>query len=1225
MSALDSLSLLKHTTQLLQTPQLATLPDLLDFHRQLESSEEQIQQFRARSIENSAHSEEKHLQLITETIERLSSCLKRYESTPGFGEVKNDYLQLQASYEREKAELNQKREKNHQLLAKQGVIESRGAEPPSTLSPQPPVHSDRENVEVRKEPLKPLSENPLQRSHPLGFALGISELDPYHRQYPEWCEAVQLTFPRILDAPSYREVLRSCKIKMGLEKAERGVPPIQKGYLENIVRVLNTLIDNFSQPKPDLRVIPTAITTIYENIYLLLVSPISEVYHYIQHPLHLYTRNQFTFRQELEQCLPPGETTPEDFINPLLNSLPSQELESVSLQLQIKHPNCKKTIQALTLKALLLIDKMKQAAQKEIDLYREKPEIKFCFDSIFQRCSYLAEKYDSMKQGRYESLAELPTEPSDKVYEASYTPHITGLLRVCETFRNSTEPNRFEIFKAECEKYITQQKSREHFQTLVVPLIGFLQCIKNILLWPQQYELAPGEIKYINSNLYFLIGISGKSIAGIPYKYLSISEEDKKNAEAVLKKKDSPLQKKREASRTLLHARIPWASLQALGCLLHKSGGVSETEAVFNQALVTASLIDLIPNLPAVKQSIEELVEFELTECSPAPSIVQPAKLPEGCYAYIQLLGNISEIQRSIKKTLEILRSWRNRPLMADDFKTPKIRYAALRTIQILGELSKNLREAGILSADASWDNLEELRDLLSHSERISLFKRLKIWIDQPEGKYIAGFFEDFRTLGEYFQDRLAVLNQAKTWADRKRLHQKGKERPANLELNGLQDLYIFLAAKITQEQQLALRETLKKAEAVKAREEIARIKEEFLQNKFDPQTYQAKIAKLPLAKGQQKLLEEAIKIMMNPKAAANNQRSAKPGMLKKTVQIMGEFKKSKKFADSIGLLEDLSKLLSRRNYFNNPEDPEIMTEDQLVEDKTFPKRIARAEEILTQLRLHWSEKAILPPQLEIAEDYLRNLQEEANEFIERKKQACQEIVEAIPTYPPASLQEESDNLIRALQIEIMPLEKLKLAIKGLGVCGPDEKAWEAAHAGCIKKKEAANPHEKESKENPTDIAKKKALNCIEAIIDRIQKLDRLISCQSRDQEYKNLNQDMLLQLACQYLVSDFRASASSLELYIETLKYSFPLFRPFFSEIQQSLINNVKTGNDFLHVHEVTEPSTLTSAGHVFEMHRLLLELLKTFSLGKNHDIIMDSFRQKLNRLKDILSNKNI
>lgn len=1219
MSALHPLSLIKHVGQLLRIPKIATIPGLLDFHRELEGTEEQLQKLRTHSFENSSRSKDGYLQLLMETTDRLSACLKKHESTQEFAEVRGDYLSLHAAYEKEKAELSFKQPPSLQ----EDLPDSKA---PAPLLPEQesksPSAVDLENIKGKKQPLKPLDKNPLKETHALGFALGICESDPYYKQYPEWCDSVQLTFPRIREMPSYKQAIRECKRRMGIEEVEQGIDPGEQKHLDKIVRVLTSLIETLSRPKIDHDVIPTAITLIYEEIYQLLICPVCEVCYYIKTPHHIFMHNQREFRQELGQCLPPGIT--EDLVSPILGSV--EDLEKVSEKIERQYPGHKETIQTLIGKSYLFLQRARQKAQEEIDHYHKNLEIKCCFDAIFKRCPYLADKYRILLQlGVYSSMQEIPRSPSAKIIQASYFPQIIDLLKSCEAFNSSTADNRFENFKGQCEQYLKQQKPREHFQSSIVPLIGFLQSLKNILMWPQEYELSPGEVHFIQANLLLFTLITDNSRTGtptIPYKYLSISEEDKKNAEAILNKGESSLPKKREACRLLLHARIPWAALQALGCLLHKSGGVSEYEAAFNHQLVRDSLDDLIPNLPAAQQTIEELIEFELTECSPAPSIVRPAKLSEGCYVYIQLAGNISGIQRSITKTLQILGFWRNHPLMKTDFMTPKVRYAALRTVQILGELSKNLHDAGVLSADTCWDSLEELRDLLSHPERISLFKRLLQWVHQPEGRYVSGFFEDFRTLAEYFDQRARVLKDADTWAKRKKVHES-RERPANLELTGIQDLYVFLAAKISREQQLALLETLKKPQAVQAREEIVKIKEEFSHGKFDLQTYQTKIAKLPLTKIQQKRLEEAIKVIMNPKAAENNHRLAKPGMLKKVVQIIEEFKKNKKLIDSRDLLEDLKRLLTLKNYFNNPQDPETLAESQLVEDPTFSKRVTQALEILQKLKQDWTPKGLEPPQSIIIEENLRNLQETTQEFIERKKQDCQEIIETIPTHPGISVQGEGDKLIRSMQIKIMPLESLQLTIKSLGISGPDAKLWETANAGCAKKKEISGSNNKEESDKKTyAIAKKKALQCIEAILNRIQKLDYLVSCLSRDQEYKNFCQDPLLQLACQYLVSDFRSTSSSLELYLETLKYSIPPHRLFFSDIQQCLLSYVQIGNKFLHLHEVSEPGTSTAWGHVLDTYFHALQLLRNFSLGKDHNIIEESFRFKLNKLKDVLLN---
>jgi hypothetical protein len=1065
--------------------------------------------------------------------------------------------------------------------------------------------------------LKPLEENPLNGTHPLGVCLGIDASDPYYKAYPNWCETVQSS-PRIREGINYERKIQECKDRMSLQEAEEGLSHLEEEYLGNINRAINKILKE-SEKEPDERAIHGAIQAIYENVYQLLVMPIKDILEYMKSPQHMFIMNQLEFRQELTKHLPSSpKSFHESILDQILAAMMNDKLEVVSHELIEKYPQSKEFITELKANAELLIKQTLDKANKEIQDYWKHLDINTCFEIIFRRNLLLSQNYQAMLSGRYYSLKEIPNGiPVNKIHYASYIGKLSFLTKACENFKNSSSEIEVKYWKLkeDCKEYLQRQNPVIHFQQNVQPLVMFLQCIKNILAWPKKYELAEGEIKYINNNLYYFAFTTNSTMVGktfISYDFLSISEQDQRDAEAALKKNLS-FSKKREACRKLFHARIPWKALQAIGSLLHRSGGVPENEADSNQRLVRSALLDLIQELPVVEHAIEELIEFELAEFFSNTSLSPPKKLPKGCYANIYLLGNASEINRNMKKIEEVLGLWNNRPLTSRDFATSRIKYAILRTIQILGEISKNLGESGILSDDPIWDCLEELRDLLSHLERHSVSKRLAVLIDSSDQHSINIFSElcaDFRVLREYFYERRSVFNKARTWADHKRIHRQGKEYKTYLELRGLQNLYILLTARISKETAEELHQTYEKETSHQAREEILRIRETFLKGSFDRGTYESDIEKLPLTLNQKKELKKAVKIILSPNAAANDIRAAKPGLLKKTITLISEFKKNKDLACSYQQLDELRTVL--------------VGCEKLMTSSSFNAEILRVKELLNQIKNNWlSNRVKFPSHLETVEDNLICLMEGIDDYVERKMEECKSLLDSVRVHLDLpEVKREADSLIRDMQLGQMTIERLELKIAELGLTNPlDKEVWKKTYNSCIKKKLSSAEFDEKFDRDSIQISKKRALHSIDNIIHRLRRLDEFFLGVIEASRLEFFQKDQLLQLACQELVSEFRANASVLEDSIESIRHSFPFCYQFFQEIQEGLMSSIRIGNDILHVHEVTEPSTATAHGHAFMLYTHIYKLIINYSGGKDRDISINSLYRELMQLKEFLS----
>lgn len=1063
-------------------------------------------------------------------------------------------------------------------------------------------------------PLKPLEENPLKGTHPGGFCLGIGESHPYYQAHPEWCKAVQSTSLSIQEAVSYQRKLKECKHKMALQDVEEKLSQLEQGYLVNIDRAIDKIVREADKKAPEEAIIHGAIQAIYENSYQLLVKPVKDMLHYMQ-SFYFFALNQTEFRAGLTAALPtPIQTDYSQILTNILKAMERDDLEKVEEKLIKNYPDHEEMIKNLALTARSLIEQMLLKAEKEIQAYWEHPEVSTCFGIIFSASRSLFDKYNAMLEGRYSSIKEASRDlPISRIYYASYIPKISFLLKGCEAFKSSSSEIEVKAWKLKdsCQEYLKLKNSAAHFQVTIQPLLMFWQCIKNILLWPKTCEMSEGEINYVIQNLYFLIGISNKNLTDkslIPYEFLSLSEQDQKNAQAALKRKDLSLSKKREACRTLFHARIPWAALQAIGSLLHRSGGMSESLADENKKLVRSALYDLIQDLPTVEKAIEELIEFETSEFSSNPYLSPPAELSQGCYTNIYLLGNFSDVSRNFKKLEEVLGFWNNRPLATQDFAAPKVKYAILRTIQILGEISKNIGNVGVLSQDPPiWNRLEKLRNLLSHPEIISIYKKFVALIDDPERKsrdIFVNIFEDFRTLREYFHERKRLFDKLQTWTDRKQA-QQGKNHQTDLELKGLLGLYVLVAGKLSRDQKLQIQQTVEQQKAKENREIIKSIKEKALNNVSS--ITEDELKQLPLSKNQKRELDKARKSITSPKAAQNNARMAKESALKLIKVMIKACKENKVFASLNSSLDDFGNI--------------AIACESSIDTAFFNENVLKLRNFLIEIKKNWKNQEVQFSELKTIENELPVLSESVQDFIERKKLESTELINLVPIYTDLSqAQEKAQSFIDSIELDEISEENLLFQITALGITDPEAiKLWRTSIQACKKAPPLQNIEQKDDEENLIETYRKQVIDCIKTINNILGRLDALVRLESKG--LNGLQQDPLLQLACEHLVSAFRAKASLLESRLESIRHLFPFCHQFFQTIQEQLTYSIGVGNDILHVHEVTEPSSATPYGKIFHLQMHIQQLLLNMSTGKERNVFIDSLHRNLSQLKEFLS----
>lgn len=1060
-------------------------------------------------------------------------------------------------------------------------------------------------------PQMPLQPSPLGRTSVQGFAVNLSPSHPYLQKHPKWCQNVENGFG--LHDSDFEELINQCKAEMGISEAQEGIAEQQRNYVEQIKRAMKSLLDKLSQPqRPSLQEVRYLIRTMCENTYKFIFFPVWEIDAYRHHPLQVFIQNQLMFRDALKEEFTPFNEESSKILDQIIEAIQTNKIDEICASLEIIYPEQKETIQRLKAKSKTLIAAEQQRVQKEIDNYLNRPHIQACLENIIYK------EYPEMRTYRY-SLSEIPSSffCCTTVSPDPYVDKLIAFLKTWQEFQASPQNERDWIqFKMALEWEYSDKKI-EHFQQTVMPLIQFLTSIENILLWPQEYLLSEKEEDYLIRNLYFLMGISNTALTNtalIPRDYQHIPEEKLKQAEAILKSPKSHPEKKREACRLLLHAQIPWKDLCAIGCMLHRAGGVPEETAKQNRRLVCQSLFDLATNLPTLKQAIERLIEFELKECSQPPFYEIPQKLSENSYQFIHMLGASSILQRNFEKLQQVLHFWTNHPLKGNDYAQPKIRYAILRTIQIMGELFKNLRSAHALSEDEIWDCVEDLRDLLAHVERSRVQKRLTILLQNPQANGIfSRLFDNLRILREHFQPPLSIGGNFKTWTGIKQQYFTPNKHKTYLALEELQNLYLYLAEKIPGAKQEELKNTVKSAKAQQARKEISDIQQALLQGTYE----NIETAKLPLTQTQHAKLKECLKILKSLKAAENNASQAKPANLNKLINIFKSLSLTKFSEANKNHIEQIKKMLTLKNYETT--DQELIQSTDLLKNSSFKIRIQRIQDLFQMLKREWPNQS----QIESIEDFFISFTESPEDFVARKKEEFQSILESIEIVREEQVETEIDKLIRSLQLHPISSQILTMTIKTLGITEKsDEVTWENVRKSCSKEEIlTATLTIKDEKQT----AKKKALNSIEAIFDKTQALQALLPFNLQSKEALDAYaKDSILQLGSQYLVSAFRAAASSLEITIETFRHDYPDKQPSFQDIQQHLVRVIRHGNDILHVHDVTEPDTRTSVGHIFSDYQHLHRLLQNLDLVSNGNVQLPSLTQKLNFLKTLIDKED-
>lgn len=1047
--------------------------------------------------------------------------------------------------------------------------------------------------------LKPLAENPLVQFTNLAFGLNGIKASDFFKKYPEWSEALNHGYtadPR--DGKGYISNLQRFKKKLGIPESEEGVGE-KKKHLIKIEEAVHEILKVISKKGSDLEKLQRYIHTIRDSAYELFIAPEKDILGYVGTPFNIFMLNEQKFRSELRK-ITGGDPSQEALSERILDSVRQGKISEEKEYLLKEFRKQEEAISRLAETAEHLFLEAVEKALREVKEYEERPEVRVCYEWFLSFPDLLV-KYQMLRDGRCTSLADIPQGPvySDKIDYPSYLPQLSDLIVACQRLQKGD----FDI--STFEEYRLSQAKYRHLQETLVPLSFFLEVIDRILLWPQSFEPSEGEWEFLRISIMRLMVIANKNLPGsicISYEYLSLSDDKVKSEAALLRKKETDSKRKRKACRYLYHSRIPWKALRAVGNLTHRSGGVPEKDANDNDLLLRTAIVDFVEDLPQVREALCALIEFELREFDSEP-FIQPPKEFLTHYPGIKLLGNFEESRAHLKECLEKLGHWDNRILMADDFSSPKVQSAILRTIQLQGEVTKNIRDIGVLGIDPIWDLFEEIRDILSHSERVQTEKRLKELLEEPKNyPILTRVLEDFRTIREFLQERFRLLNKCNTWKERLGYLDSGAQLQTYLELPGLESFFIFLSNKISIETQANLQKILVSDQARGARFRISTIVKEFLGEKFDQSTYKSLVKLLPLTAGQKKEVESGIKLSISPKAAVNDSRDAKPSMLKASVSIANDLLKNRRGnypRDELGLLlEALNEI-----------------KDSIGKEE-FRDKVLKARSIFQKLNRIWKQRSLPRGKIDVMEENLANLTEDVEGYLNRKKERLFSILRKIPVnLSDSEVEKRGTSLINNMQLGRVSASDLGIFLHELGVQGEEKKAWEGANKCCLAKKKA--PPLKEDEKNE-DSELRQIQRLIEKIQNRIKRLDQLMIHQSLGE----ITKDPILLLACQYLISDFRSAASNLELSLESMKHTIaPGDFEFIQELQCNLLFCMENGNDILHAHDISEPGIMTPHGRKFYAQQNAASLIYNFSRGENRNVLIESLFSKLQRLRKIFS----
>jgi len=843
---------------------------------------------------------------------------------------------------------------------------------------------------------------------------------------------------------------------------------------------------------------------------------------------------------------------------------------------------------------------------------------------------FLDEFYPGIEHPSSKTLHDFLQEPSICHPFSNYdqftvgtNPYISVIIDLVFSLRTLLDGSRTNTLETVLQK-LQHLKKWQHYCTCIIPLVRMIKCIEGLLLCPMGPFSNKGK-EYVKGTL---LGLGTLVHQYIHYDYLDIDEDTFGRA------KSNIVSGNRDEVRTFLHGCIPWLSLRNIQTMLW----YSRKNPMYDE-IVYRELSGLIEDLSNLRLHLYDLLTHELSEFDSyridGASIVQREK----SFTTVIKTGSFYDDIAHLEKIEKVLRS----VVESDDSESSTLikRYAMVRALEVIGEGSKHLSER-VCDNAVFWNELGKLRNILSHLERPRVNRRLQELL-KSDGLDIWDRLEnDFRILLKDIVSRLEIYPGALSNIER---------------LPGIERFSHYLIHPLDSGEQEVLYATLNSRET--EHEDAGRFVSQILEvlsgsrhgTDFSQESGDAVIETLSFQSGsEKKCIRETFNSIIRSRAISARRKKRSEPILQR---IRSEGDIEGKVGDLIDKFahyttwEYLSKKLDSLNIVDKAPWLDAHAHFHVLKGLlSWDLRLCLLGTVST--RLHVKEAPIRAELLGMARN---NMFGEYNEIIKKlaqlpgksRRRKLKKLFAQLQTQPflgeverqqaqsilehtPALTDEEADERVRKLMRTLSAYEAWSYVDRELDRIGISKKEpWQKAYGIFSKKRSACEVNEVTSSFSRSV----KLAVVVDRILGNLDTLTR--PYRQHEEGFDNrlsdkLTNDNAFFYACEHLISSFRKAAKTIipTLYL-AMDYRYLIYSlSGLNQLCSTLINDLKflinTGNSILHNHDVTEFSTVTSAGRRFYMGSKIVEMLDGIPYGAHSGKgakWLPSLRKHLNEFK--------
>jgi hypothetical protein len=715
--------------------------------------------------------------------------------------------------------------------------------------------------------------------------------------------------------------------------------------------------------------------------------------------------------------------------------------------------------------------------QKSIDAYLRRADICGILEKIVRKCPILPKRRPTLSMlvspqiGPFSDL-DIPT------LSLGSSLYLKDILALATFLFQPLTDKTAENYILNIDKAFSIISRNLLFTSTVLPLCKLQQFVENIARAENLHE--DQNFEYVWKQLYFLGGFIPLAI---PYDKQRISPQELPRA-----RKESTHSKpliQNRAKERLLYARIPWEALQNIYGLIHE-----RRQHDSSMPILFKCLAEIVQEFKVLQGCTQELLDLQTSIIKDSGVPVAPISEQEPPFSAIRTIGSYRADLANLKKMKEAILTGL-RQIEGLEFRDDRTYNAFVRILEILGEASKNLSpEFKAIRNPVLWNQLAEIRDMLSHLEQKPVAERFQDLRQSPETyEQIVGV--DFVNLLRLLDHQVGVLSLISSWQD-------------------IKDYYTPQSLNVMQEAEFGGITSL-----------------------IDHLVH-------PLTLNRRKLLETTVQ---------KRDRS--------TLNVKQEIR---------------TVLIDTRKRFDAPKDKEsFFKRVAAVFTKTQLKRL---EEIYKHMN---SDAPITPEDLE---------------FI-------QKTLDSRHTYKD----EEALHEVRVLIKSIASFTKwpaLEKELKKIGIHDSyDLTFWEIQHKDVQEKAQGRAAPAPEFLLQTLN----KFMRAVQKVLPILEELERLTpevrDISSRRGGMGHLIDNPDLYHACEHLMSSYRKQVGIMLSSVDYLKryeeydYEALLLHQLLTDFKSTLYHTLGEGNATLHLHDVTEPETLTPAGYRFKMFQDIINLV--------------------------------